>query len=357
MKVQKKLLQIKSRSICMTANKIVIINNEKCFEKDRNIYCQNIEIKSLAEILKYTFDLYFILRRGKINPIHKISSKKIYLTNSYFDLFSKLSYFFKQKKNKYLIISITPFTFFAFILISLSGKKCFLYLRSDGREEFKYIFGFGFVWIYKLMLFFMAKYCTIIAVNKLIYPKKFFLALPSQIDKDWLKNSKRIKNKKLKLLYVGRIKVEKGVYSLLKLFNKIQKNISATLTLVGHGDELRNLNKNIKHIQPTYSKKKLIEIYDKHDIVILPSFTEGHPQVLLESLARKKPIIIFSNIAFVKKDFNNVFVSERNQDDFNKTITYIKKNFKLISKDFKKNKIPTKINFKNQLIKILNQSN
>ena len=36
-----------------------------------------------------------------------------------------------------------------------------------------YIFGF-LVWIYKLMLFFMAKYCTIIAVNKLIYLKNFF---------------------------------------------------------------------------------------------------------------------------------------------------------------------------------------
>ena len=94
-----------------------------------------------------------------------------------------------------------------------------------------------------------------------------------------------------------------------------------------------------------------------YDIVILPSFTEGQSKYCLSLWLEKKPIIIFSNIAFVKKDFNNVFVSERNQDDFNKTITYIKKNFKLISKDFKKNKIPTKINFKNQLIKILNQSN
>ena len=104
-------------------------------KKDRNIYCQNIEIKSLAEILKYTFDLYFILRRGKINQFIKFHQKKIYLTNSYFDLFSKLSYFFKQKKNKYLIISINLLLLFLyFILISLSGKKYFLYLRSDGRE-------------------------------------------------------------------------------------------------------------------------------------------------------------------------------------------------------------------------------
>ena len=82
----------------MTANKIVIINNEKCFEKDRNIYCQNIEIKSLAEILKYTFDLYFILRRGKINPIHKISSKKFILQIAILICFQNCHIFLNKKK-------------------------------------------------------------------------------------------------------------------------------------------------------------------------------------------------------------------------------------------------------------------
>ena len=42
-------------------------------------------------------------------------------------------------------------------------------------------------------------------------------------------------------------------------------------------------------------KKDLIKIYDSHDIFILPSFTEGHPMALLESLARNRPVIIFDD--------------------------------------------------------------
>ena len=43
-------------------------------------------------------------------------------------------------------------------------------------------------------------------------------------------------------------------------------------------------------------KNNMIKFYDNSNIFILPSFTEGHPMVLLESLARLRPVIIFNEI-------------------------------------------------------------
>ena len=47
----------------------------------------------------------------------------------------------------------------------------------------------------------------------------------------------------------------------------------------------------------------LIKHYDKCDILILPSYIEAYPQVILESLSRLKPIIIFNEIKYLKKTF------------------------------------------------------
>ena len=55
-------------------------------------------------------------------------------------------------------------------------------------------------------------------------------------------------------------------------------------------------NSNINILKIINDTKKLIEIYDNHSILVLPSFTEGHPMVLLESLSRYRPVIIFQKL-------------------------------------------------------------
>ena len=44
-----------------------------------------------------------------------------------------------------------------------------------------------------------------------------------------------------------------------------------------------------------------MKFYDDHNIFILPSFTEAHPQVLDEALSRFRPVIVFSEISHVKE--------------------------------------------------------
>ena len=98
---------------------------------------------------------------------------------------------------------------------------------------------------------------------------------------------------------------------------------------------------------------RIIKLYDQHDIFILPSFTEGYPKVILESLIRGKPVIIFEEIKHVKQNFKGVYVSQRNYIDLKKKILFITKNYKSINKEISRNKINTKKDFQKNLLRIL----
>ena len=53
---------------------LIIINNEKCIKKGNNFYCENIEVKSITELLSRSFNIKLILREDIINPVHKINN-------------------------------------------------------------------------------------------------------------------------------------------------------------------------------------------------------------------------------------------------------------------------------------------
>jgi glycosyltransferase involved in cell wall biosynthesis len=107
-------------------------------------------------------------------------------------------------------------------------------------------------------------------------------------------------------------------------------------------------------VNPPLSKvSKIINLYDTNDILILPSFTEGHPQVMLEALARLRPVIIFDEIKHIKKNYSGVFISKRDTKSLKKTILNIVSNYDIIQSKIKLNKLPTKADFIKKLVKIL----
>ena len=100
--------------------------------------------------------------------------------------------------------------------------------------------------------------------------------------------SKIKQDKKLKLLYVGRLSKEKNLLSLLKAIKEI-KNID--LTIIGRGKFKRHLETySKKHKLPiTFIKKvdnkKLPLCYNNADIYIQTSFYEGCPKTILEAMS------------------------------------------------------------------------
>jgi glycosyltransferase involved in cell wall biosynthesis len=234
------------------------------------------------------------------------------------------------------------------------SNRIFLYLRSHGEQEFKYILGKNSIWIYKTCLFIMSLKAKLICVNNRIYESFFFLVNPSQLNNKWFLNRKiGINKKKINLLYFGRIKKEKGIYSLINIYKNINLDFENYLNIVGAGDKI-NLKSSIINIKPALSNEsEIIDLYDANQILILPSFTEGHPQVMLEALARLRPVIIFNEIKHTKKNYYGVFISKRNPKSLKKTILNIVSNYINIQKRIKLNKLPMHSDFIKSFVKIL----
>ena len=325
--------------------KLFIISNESVFESENKYFCDNLDMKSTPEGLDSSFEVNIIARKSKKPRFHEINIKNIISTTSVFSFLKEVIKTSKVDNSKYLIISISPYTFLACIFLRLFRKKPIVYLRSDGYEEYKVIFGFVGSIIYHLMFTVTTKISHLISCRKYILRKKEGnIVLPSQLDENWLSNTTNANLDKIKLLYVGRIKIEKGIFSLLDI---IKNNNEIELSIVGSDKNLsHNINqKNVSIYKVESSKQRLIKFYDDHNIFILPSFTEGHPMALLEALARKRPVIVFEEIKHVIGNKKGIFVSKRNSDNLIETINYIKKNYKEIIEKMSENKLPTNKDF------------
>ena len=325
--------------------KLYIISNESIYKKNNKYFCDNIDLKSTPESLRKYFEVNLIARKSKLRRSHQINLNNINVFKSFFTFVWSIIISAKKENIIYLIISISPYTFFCCLVLKLLGKKPVVYLRSDGFKEYKAILGVIGQIIYFFMFHVVSSIANLISCSKLILrEKKGAIVYPSQLDNDWFKNVKDLEIKKFKLLYVGRMRVEKGIFSFLKM---IENKNDFRLTIAGEEKDVdHKINQNgIKICKIEKDKNRLIKLYDDHNIFILPSFTEGHPMVLLEALARRRPVIIFEDIKYLKSKKKGVFISKRNFNDFLNTLKYIKKNYKTINRDIKKNVLPTKKKF------------
>jgi len=339
----------------LNKKKLVIISNEKTSINENGIYCDNIDLKTIPEGLNETFKVLSISRKSNLDRFHKINLNNIKIGKNIFSFLSSIFATFKEKETIYLLISITPYTFLSYCLLFIFRKKIFVYLRSNGYEEYKSILGFIGPVIYHLMYSVVILKSNIITCQKrLAKSRKYDLVFPSEIDDGWLKNISKSIIDKPRLLYVGRIKIEKGIFSLFKIFDKIENNIN--LSIVGKLEKPLKANKKINFLDFEKDISKLIKIYDNHNITILPSFTEAHPKVLDESLARLRPVIIFEEISHVIQNRKGIYISKRNAQSLLETINFIMKNYKNIEEEMKKNKLPTKQEFILQISKILNNA-
>lgn len=109
-----------------------------------------------------------------------------------------------------------------------------------------------------------------------------------------------------RVLYVGRLAPEKGLRVLLEAMRILRERLSPPpqLTIVGsdffgsdYGDTLirevraSSLDEGVRFLGHVPYGEALFAVYDTHEVLVLPSLTEGFPQVLLEAMARGVPIV------------------------------------------------------------------
>jgi len=333
---------------------LVIIDNEKISVENNISYCDNFEAKISEDFNKF-FNTTLIARTSKIKRASQINLNKIYIASNIFSFLFNIFKTFKKKNTTYLIVAINPYTFLSYLFLFLFRKKIFVYLRSDGHEEYKAILGFFGPAIYYVMFKIVTFKSKIITCQDRLFTKrKSYIVFPSILDSFWLDNLHQPMLDKAKLLYVGRIKVEKGIFSLLKIFDEVKNDIQ--LSIVGRTENLKSNNKKVNFLKHTHDPKELIKIYDNHNIFILPSFTEAHPKVVDEALARMRPIIIFEDINHIIKNKKGIYVSKRNAKSLQETISFIMKNYKSIQENMEKNELPTKKEFILKMSEILSSN-
>ena len=135
----------------MNKENLAIITNEKTYLNNNSYFCDNIDMKSIPEGLDSKYNLQLFVRNSKLErSTHQINLKNIFISQGI------LSYIFNvlrtnKSHNKYLIISLSPYTFIISIFLMILRKKIFVYLRSDGYEEYKCYSKFFGPLIYHLM--------------------------------------------------------------------------------------------------------------------------------------------------------------------------------------------------------------
>ena len=340
---------------------LVVLNNEKISENNKKFYCRNFNFKILPEGLNRFFNVQYIARKSKPDEPHELNLPNVRIASNIFQFIYYVISTFKNKNTKYYIITINPYTFLAFLFLFLFRKKVFVYLISSGYEEWKFILGSWSVWIYHIMYSIVTSKSTVIALHERLYQKADGHVIESStLNKEWLQNLKKPNLDKVKFLNVARVNPEKGIFEFLEMFNQLK--INAEISIIGKINSLSLQNrfesiiqKNSNILFPGYisNRKSLIDAYDNHNILILPSYTEGQPYVVDESLARRRPVLIFEDIKHIIKGRKGIFVSERNITSLTKTVNYIMQNYCDIQKEIEQNKFPLEEDMFKQISKVI----
>ena len=101
-----------------------------------NFIVITLDLKSTPEGLNKKFDINLLGRKSYKKRSHEIKVKNIRIFSNIFSYISAVIKASKIPETKFLIISISPYTFIASLFIKLFGKKPIVYLRSDGFGEY-----------------------------------------------------------------------------------------------------------------------------------------------------------------------------------------------------------------------------
>ena len=95
--------------------------------------------------------------------------------------------------------------------------------------EYKAILGPIGKFIFHIMFLIVSKLLILLHAQKNAAWKKGSIVFPSQLDDSWFENVKKPSTEEANLIYVGRIKKEKGIFSFLGLIKEIQANYNFTI--------------------------------------------------------------------------------------------------------------------------------
>ena len=143
------------------------------------------------------------------------------------------------------------------------------------------------------------EFCKIPGNKGVVIPVGINTKIFKPMDKTVLREKYKFNENDKVILYVGRLKKEKGLDLLIKAFVKVQKEIpDCKLVLVGEGVEKENLSNLVNDLElsnvqfmNTIEHNEIPGIMNCADVFALCSLYEGMPTVVLEALACGVPVV------------------------------------------------------------------
>lgn len=270
-------------------NKFAGVNNEKtnyiyskCFNKfDRVSF--RLKNKKIYDDLKTKIDL------DGVDVVHAHSL----FVNGY------VAYKLKKEKNIDYIVAVRNTDANVFF-------KKMIHLRKIGVEIMKNA---------KQVIFISSKYKSSVIENyvpkefqEMIYEKS--VVIPNGIDKFWFDNldmnDKVFNDKKIKLIYVGKLDKNKNLYTSINVVKKLNDlGYEASLDIVGDGELMNDITKlvdeqykDIVVLHGFMNKDQILDLYRKSDIFIMPSKYETFGLVYIEAISQSLPVIYTRNQGF-----------------------------------------------------------
>lgn len=129
-----------------------------------------------------------------------------------------------------------------------------------------------------------------------------------------------VSSDELRILYVGRLLAEKGIFDLVESLPRVREQVSATLVVVGEGEEEAALRTRVGELglEPFVDLRgylidsALADAYASATVFVLPSWSEGFPTVLAEAMDAGLPIVttrIRGAVDHLREGVNALFVA------------------------------------------------
>lgn len=160
------------------------------------------------------------------------------------------------------------------------------------------------------------------------WPSNNIIVLPHGVDTDFFKPSSLKKNNgKIKILFAGNGATRKGLPYLLRAYKKLQTEYPTELTILSH---------NVKDIQISgitilkdINNNELLELYQAHDIFVLPSLLDGWGLTVSEAMSCGLPVIISSLVGIkdiIKNKKNGYIIKPKNSTEIYLLLEYLLNN-------------------------------
>ncbi|MBW1973302.1 MAG: hypothetical protein DRP55_08035 [Spirochaetes bacterium] len=181
-------------------------------------------------------------------------------------------------------------------------------------------------------------------------PKEKVLLVPNGVDIEPLVSEKEKETLRKKfslplkipiILFVGRLIKSKGVEILLSIIeDKEIKNQKSSFIFLGKGEleelieqKAQKIGIENKIILVGHKEhKEVISWIDLSDIIVLPSFSEGRPNIILEAMSRAKPVVatrVGGIPELIDDNITGILVSPKNSKAFLEAIKRLLKDERL----------------------------